>query len=130
MHTMLKCVKATNLIVSGMKCDGGDKVNVLEAAQAFSPGHVPQAHGLVHRRREQEVVLRPANVQHVRRVASEATERPSVEDGGPVHAFCTTKIAAHVVQHIFVGGLPGDHLGGVVAGRGRGRRLVFSRVIS
>ena len=51
-----------------MECDGGDKVDVLKAAEALPAGYVPQADGLVHGGGEEEVVLRPANVQHVRRV--------------------------------------------------------------
>ena len=51
-----------------MECDGGDKVDVLKAAEALPAGYVPQADGLVHGGCEEEVVLRPANVQHVRRV--------------------------------------------------------------
>ena len=42
---------------SGVEGDGRDEVDVLEAAQTLSPGDVPQADCLVHRRREQEEVL-------------------------------------------------------------------------
>ena len=56
---------ATNLIAAWMERDGGDEVNVLKAAEALPAGYVPQANRLVHRGGEQEVVLRPAKVQHV-----------------------------------------------------------------
>ena len=51
-----------------MECDGSDEVDVLEAAEALPAGDVPEADGLVHRGGQQEVVLRPAQVQHVGRV--------------------------------------------------------------
>ena len=51
-----------------MEGDGSDEVDVLEAAEALPAGDVPEADGLVHGGGQQEVVLRPAQVQHVGRV--------------------------------------------------------------
>ena len=48
-----------------MEGDGGDEVDVLEAAEALAARDVPQAHRLVHGRGQDEVVLRPAHVQHL-----------------------------------------------------------------
>ena len=47
----------THLVISGMEADGGDEVDVLEAAETFSTRDVPQPHSFVHRRRQDEVVL-------------------------------------------------------------------------
>lgn len=41
----------------GMEGDGSDKVDVLEAAETLPPGYVPEPDGLIHGRREQEVIL-------------------------------------------------------------------------
>ena len=57
-----------------MEGDGGDEVDVLEAAEALPARDVPEADGLVHGGGQQEVVLRPAQVQHVRRVTLVSVE--------------------------------------------------------
>ena len=43
-----KYLNPTDLITPWMECDGGDKVDVLKAAEALPAGYVPQADGLVH----------------------------------------------------------------------------------
>jgi hypothetical protein len=51
-----------------MERNRGDKVEVLESAQTFGPRDVPEADGLVHRGREEEVVLGGTRTgQHRRR---------------------------------------------------------------
>ena len=56
------------LVVLGVESKGGDAVDVLENTETVFSGDVPEADGLVHGGGQQEVVLRPAQVQHVRRV--------------------------------------------------------------
>lgn len=40
-----------------MESNGCDKINVLKAAEALSPGYVPQSDRFVHGRGEEEEVL-------------------------------------------------------------------------
>ncbi len=81
-----------------MKSDGGYKIAMLEATEAFGSADVPQADCLVHRGRQQEVVLprsvsrglrsaisclpdlAPAEVEHIRRVSDVLAERLCLED--------------------------------------------------
>ena len=50
------------LVIPGMELDGGDKLNVLEDAEALQPADVPQSHRLVHAARQDEEVLGPGHV--------------------------------------------------------------------
>ena len=51
-----------------MENNSGDKVNVLEAAEALLSGDVPQPDSLVHGRAKHKVVLGPRDVQQIRGV--------------------------------------------------------------
>ena len=78
----------------GMEGDGRDEVDVLEAAETLAARDVPQAHRLVHRRRQDEVVFRPGHVQQVGRVRRVDAEGPLDEGGARVAGRVAVAAAA------------------------------------
>ena len=65
------------LVVPGVKRDGSDEVDVLETAEALLSRDVPKTHSLVHRRRQDEVVLKVVVFQP--KCLSRATELKKIK---------------------------------------------------
>jgi hypothetical protein len=62
-------------VISGVEDDGGDEIDMLEATETLLPRDVPQSDCLVHRRRQNEVILGPRDVQQVGGVTGVRAER-------------------------------------------------------
>ena len=78
-----------------MEGNGGDKVNVLEDAEALLAGDVPEADRLVHGGGEDEEVLGPGDVQQVAGVPGVGHKRPVHEDVA-LEEITSTDLFVHI----------------------------------